>query len=342
MIAVLLVALLSLAGANQPALAQAAVPAQVTCGGRDLAADLRQRDPTRYEAAMARARATFSNLDGRFWLIERPGTPPSMLFGTIHIADRRATIPAYLAMAMSDARVVAVELEDALTSGPKNKAFAARMVMAAMNPSANSVDSLSAEHRNLIEHHLELRGFPRQAAEAFRPWMLYTIVSFSACDMRLQGASSGILDARVLALRGQRTTVASLETAEEQIQALSGLPDDLALKAILPTLRSVSENDDLFATFIGLYRDGHVGAAMDIALALGTATESDRSTALEILRLFKGERDRRMAERALPLLAEGSAVIVVGALHLIGEGGLIQRFRDAGYTLTRLDRAGSP
>ncbi len=177
---VLLVAFLLLAAADRPAHAQAVIEERppATCGGRDLVAELRQRDPPRYEAAMARARATFPNLEGRFWLIERPGTPRSMLFGTMHVADRRATIPADLALTISDARVVAVELEDAITTGPKNKAFAARMVIAAMNPDANSADSFSAEDRALIEHHLELRGFPREAVEAFRPWMLYTLMSF--------------------------------------------------------------------------------------------------------------------------------------------------------------------
>jgi uncharacterized protein YbaP (TraB family) len=43
------------------------------------------------------------------------------------------------------------------------------------------------------------------------------------------------------------------------------------------------------------------------------------------------ERNRRMAERMGPLLAEGGRFIAVGALHLPGPGGLLQRLSDQGY-----------
>jgi uncharacterized protein YbaP (TraB family) len=38
-----------------------------------------------------------------------------------------------------------------------------------------------------------------------------------------------------------------------------------------------------------------------------------------------------MAARAAPLLAAGGAFIAVGALHLTGKAGLVERFRAAGY-----------
>jgi uncharacterized protein YbaP (TraB family) len=43
-----------------------------------------------------------------------------------------------------------------------------------------------------------------------------------------------------------------------------------------------------------------------------------------------------MAERAAPPLASGGAFIAVGALHLAGKTGLIERFRADGYTVTKV------
>jgi len=43
-----------------------------------------------------------------------------------------------------------------------------------------------------------------------------------------------------------------------------------------------------------------------------------------------------MAERAAPLLADGGAFIAVGALHLVGKAGVIERFRALGYTVTKV------
>jgi uncharacterized protein YbaP (TraB family) len=316
------------AGAQSPA----------TCGGRDLAAELRQRDPAKFDAALARARATFPNLDGRLWRIERPGTPPSLLFGTMHVTDPRATIPAELSATIPRARAIAVELEDAIIEGPRSQALVERMTERAMNPEQDSLSSLSQAERQFVQHHLQMRGLPLEATTAFQPWFLYLLVSLPACEMQRHAQNpSAVLDSRVLAARAPGASVVSLETVDEQVDALAGLPAEAAMKAIVPTLRLMSANDDLFATMLALYQAGQVGAAVDIAMALGIGTEADRAVTMAMVDLLKGTRDRLMAERALPLLAEGNVVIAVGALHLIGEGGLVQRFRDAGYTLTRIE-----
>jgi uncharacterized protein len=46
-------------------------------------------------------------------------------------------------------------------------------------------------------------------------------------------------------------------------------------------------------------------------------------------------RNATMAARARPLLQEGGAFIAVGALHLPGKDGLIERFRAQGYSVAR-------
>jgi uncharacterized protein YbaP (TraB family) len=48
-------------------------------------------------------------------------------------------------------------------------------------------------------------------------------------------------------------------------------------------------------------------------------------------------RNRRMRDAAVPLLREGGTFIAVGALHLPGKLGLVELFRDAGFTVTAID-----
>ncbi|MDX2156599.1 MAG: TraB/GumN family protein [Hyphomicrobiaceae bacterium] len=45
-------------------------------------------------------------------------------------------------------------------------------------------------------------------------------------------------------------------------------------------------------------------------------------------------RNARMRDAALPVLAEGGAFIAVGALHLVGEDGLVALLRAAGFEVT--------
>lgn len=45
-------------------------------------------------------------------------------------------------------------------------------------------------------------------------------------------------------------------------------------------------------------------------------------------------RNKTMAKSAQPILAGGNAFIAVGALHLPGPDGLVEEFRNDGYTVT--------
>ena len=45
-------------------------------------------------------------------------------------------------------------------------------------------------------------------------------------------------------------------------------------------------------------------------------------------------RNARMAERMVPYLEQGGTFIAVGALHLPGQGGILQRLRERGYRVT--------
>ena len=54
-------------------------------------------------------------------------------------------------------------------------------------------------------------------------------------------------------------------------------------------------------------------------------------------KLLIHDRNLRMRDRLLPLLTEGGSFIAVGAMHLIGEDGLVELLRAAGYTVTRID-----
>jgi len=94
--------------------------------------------------------------------------------------------------------------------------------------------------------------------------------------------------------------------------------------------------EDLFATLVDLYVARRIGAFRELLVESGLLPPDGIADYLAMERWLRAERDPRMAERALPLLRRGGAFIAVGALHLIGETGLVARFRQAGYTVTRV------
>jgi uncharacterized protein YbaP (TraB family) len=85
-----------------------------------------------------------------------------------------------------------------------------------------------------------------------------------------------------------------------------------------------------------LYREGRPAEILPIADAVGGLSEAERAAEDEFTRVLLLDRNALMAERAASLLASGGAFIAVGALHLSGKDGLVERFRTAGYKVTKV------
>ncbi len=65
-------------------------------------------------------------------------------------------------------------------------------------------------------------------------------------------------------------------------------------------------------------------------------SDSERAAEDEFTGLLLTGRNAIMAERFAPLLKDGGAFIAVGALHLTGKDGLVERLRRLGYTVTKV------
>jgi uncharacterized protein YbaP (TraB family) len=130
--------------------------------------------------------------------------------------------------------------------------------------------------------------------------------------------------------------VIGLETAEEQLAAIANMRPQVAATLLTLAARDPALNDNLYATILKLYRESRPAEILAVSDALGGLSDSERAAQDEFtLALLQG-RNATMAERAAPLLASGGAFIAVGALHLAGKAGLVERFRAQGYTVTKV------
>jgi uncharacterized protein YbaP (TraB family) len=128
-----------------------------------------------------------------------------------------------------------------------------------------------------------------------------------------------------------------LETAEEQLRSTAKPSIESQIAGLKANLRLQPRLDDLMETTIRLYLSRNIAAMLPLTEVL----IGDEALAAAAIGEFQQElivnRNRRMAERALPLLAEGGAFIAVGALHLPGDAGLVALFRKAGYSVTPVE-----
>jgi len=115
----------------------------------------------------------------------------------------------------------------------------------------------------------------------------------------------------------------------------AGIPEPDQVALLLDTVTYKAENDAALNALLEAYVARDLGRIAAVVAAMAGATDDplyDR-----FMDRLKTQRDALMFERLQPMLAEGRLFVAVGALHLTGEGGLLDRFREAGWQVLPAD-----
>jgi uncharacterized protein YbaP (TraB family) len=307
------------------------------CTGSNLLNTLKTTDPARHAAIISEA-AAFPNGNAVFWKLTRKGRPPSYVYGTVHLSDRRITRLSDPAKnAIRAAKVVLVENAD-LSAEAAARAYAAATASAVFSDGRSLETLLTREEFERMRRSIANGQVPAESLRTYRPWIVSLMLSASDCERRRIQKGYRVLD-MVIADRARVNgiPVAGLETTEQQLAVLASLPDDEQLGMLRANIALLEENENLRETMVQLYLDRQIGAIWGLQLALSeragipaSAYASFRTTVIEA-------RNQKMRDASLSHLEKGGAFIAVGALHLPGETGLIALFRKAGYTATPIE-----
>jgi uncharacterized protein YbaP (TraB family) len=278
------------------------------------------------------------NSDGLLWRIEKDGVAASYLYGTIHSTQPFAVELARKAAGFIDsAKSVVTELGGPFDTSAKVNMSSA-MLAASLSADVDTfADELTGADAELAERYLAKKGYSKELAHHLKLWFLALASSIPSCES--QGQSEGLPEvddtiARIGQTKG--LPVVALETVAEQIAAVAATPPKLAAQMLIATARSPDLDDDAYVTLLNLYKDAHPTRALAILDAAPGVSDSDRAAERDFTKLLLVSRNEIMASRSAPLVKSGGAFIAVGALHLSGKDGLIERFRRMGYRVTRV------
>lgn len=311
----------------------AATPARAEappfCQGKDMT------DVAGLAAANAKRADDLVNADGLLWRIDRPGLAPSYLYGTIHSTDDTAlALARRAAERIGGAKIVATELGP---MGAIEKAdIGAAALAKGLDRDHDTFDGVPEKDRSGIEALAAGEGFPAVFAHHLKLWFLALLTATPACETKRQALDLPEVDqflAETATASGVK--VVGLESAKEQIDAISAMRPDVAMAMLTLAVREPGMSDDVYATMLKLYSESRPAEILPIADTIGGMSEAERAAQDEFVRLLLTDRNARMAERAGLLLREGGAFIAVGALHLTGKDGLIERFRAQGYRVKK-------
>lgn len=170
-----------------------------------------------------------------------------------------------------------------------------------------------------------------QAAEPYEPW--YMTVNLAVMGIMQAGYNPQLgMDLHFMqrsAKDGKPT--AGLETVEAQLATFDRTPMDEQDEMLGETLKSIGELRSEFDKLHGTWRRGDETALVN-ELVIKMKTETP-----EAYRLLNVERNQAWLPQIERMLSDqDDHLVVVGALHLIGEDGLVEQLRKRGLTVERI------
>jgi uncharacterized protein len=311
--------------------------APARCQGTDMLAEMQAKSPDVYNKVMAES-STLPNTEAVLWKVEKPGVPPSYLFGTMHLSDPRISeLAAAVTDAIAHSKSVALEVADL-----SDKAVAAAMTKTATLIVYTDGKSLKAaltdDEYKQVEQTVTKSGMPGELAAMMKPWLVSMLLATSDCERKQLAAGKAVLDLRVAAeAQKNGITVTGLETIEDQLGALAAVPDDQQIAMLKVGLKYIDRADDMMETMVQMYLKRQIGAAMPFQLALAAQSGTSPSVFDGFKKTLLIDRNAKMRDAAIPLLDKGNAFVAVGALHLPGPTGLVALLREKGYTVTAVE-----
>ncbi len=240
--------------------------------------------------------------------------------------------------AFADAEQLVLELSaDELTSPALGQA----MLAAAQLPASDSLQRhLKPETRKALQGYAQANNLPLDALQHLEPWLVAT--SISVQEMARQGLDAQLgLDLHFIGLARQAgKPVTGLEHGQQQIDMLDGMSPAEQEQYLAETLADsgstgARETERLHAA----WRAGDVPTLRD-----GLAADMKREYPALYQRINVARNDAWLPKLEARLRGPGDedTLVVVGALHLLGSDGVVEKLRAKGYAVERICNACKP
>ena len=275
------------------------------------------------------------------------------LFGTIHVGDdRTAWLPQVIYDALDEADALAVEFDtdrfDELLDEDDELRGRVMQYYYFTDGTGTRTHLDSDVYKQALEL-MQVSGNYSDVAESLKPYLWGNAIElFYLSQGRTLNSEKGVDNCLLRLARAAGKEILDVESGEFQISMIGGFSDptqEMLLQETIETTRTeyIEGTRELYEAWC----EGDEAALIERLAELdeeerAELDEDEIAVYDEYHQKMEVERNANMALVAADYLGGGRTVFfAVGLAHLLGEGGLVQALRDAGYTVTLIDTHGN-
>jgi uncharacterized protein len=266
--------------------------------------------------------------DGLVWVV-RGEHNTVYIAGSVHLLrPDGAPLPAPLERAYREAESLLMEIDlDDLDPTAGARFTAAHAVYGA---DRSLRDALGESRWKKTADLAQQLGLPLAVIERFEPWAVALLLSVAQLQQAGMSIEAGVEQQLLRRAGADAKPINGLETLEQQLQLFDGLDEAAQIRFLE---MAVDDAASVSAQLDSIDAAWRAGREQDLAQLL-------RDEYARFPELFQLLVDRRNAAWIEPLRAlltrRDDVLVVVGALHLVGEGSVIDLLRRAGLEPERL------
>lgn len=252
------------------------------------------------------------------------------LAGSIHLLPANdAALPAAFERAYADSAQLIMELD--LGKFDDMEALSWMMDHGELPKGTTLRDVLGQARYERVSAAAANLGLAPAGLKTAAPWIVGIELSDAAYMRAGFDPDQGVEEQLVQRAQADHKPTAGLETLEEQLGGLLALSTDNQIRMLDQTLDELTDIKSEMRDVVSAWRHGD-------ATKLAALLSSEYQTFPALYQPLVIERNRRWLPQVEALLkSDDNAMVVVGALHLVGHGGLLEELRRKGYKVTQLD-----
>jgi uncharacterized protein len=250
------------------------------------------------------------------------------LLGTIHLLHKDQTLPANVQRTYAQAHELWLEVD--LQSIDPIALQDTMQSKGTLSTDQTLMSKLDAATLTQLQATAARLNLPMEALSRLQPWLAAITLEMAQYATSGYVADSGVdVQLSKLASHDHKVTH-GFETLSEQLDLFASLDQDAQVALLKQTLEELNEDNNEVASLEQAWLSGN---QIELGRYLQEGVDDDPT----LLNALTTRRNQRWFMAMKPMLDKQSSdvLVAVGALHLVGEQGLVALLQRAGYRVTR-------